>query len=70
MKYDTFILYYYNIGPKNTIINLREGYKVRLINQEVTGFIPKEQIRTKFYVYQGIDFDFLDNDIESKDQRQ
>jgi hypothetical protein len=32
MKCDDFILYYCNIRPKNAIINLREGYKVKLVN--------------------------------------
>ena len=69
MKYNTFVLYYYDIELMNTIINLTKGYKVRLVNQEVTRFIPKEWIRMKFCIYQNIDFDFLDNNIESRDQR-
>jgi len=32
MKCNAFILYYCNIRLKNIIINLRKGYKVRLIN--------------------------------------
>jgi len=32
IKCNIFVLYYYNIRPTNAIVNLTEGYKVRLIN--------------------------------------
>jgi len=69
MKCDAFVLYHCDIGPKNAIVDLREGCKVGLVDWEVTGFVPEEWIRTKFCVCWGMDFDFPDNDVESKDWR-
>jgi hypothetical protein len=70
MECDAFVLYHCDIGPTNTIVDLSEGCKVGLVDWEVTGFVPVEWIRTKFCVCWGWDFDFPDNDVESRDWRQ
>lgn len=50
MKSEVFVLYNCDIRPTNAIVDLTKGCKVGLINWEVTGFVPKEWIRTKFCV--------------------
>lgn len=66
-----FVLHHCDMGPTNVIVDYTEGCTVGLIDWEVTGFVPKAWIRTKFLVCWGMDFDFPGEDVEkSKDWRQ
>jgi len=67
MKGNIFVLCHCDIGPKNVIVDLSNGCTVGLVDWEVTGFVPKEWIRTKFCVCWGMDFD---DDKYSNDWRQ
>ncbi|TAQ87652.1 hypothetical protein B7494_g4006 [Chlorociboria aeruginascens] len=69
MNSDVFVLYHCDMGPTNIIVDLTNGCKVGLIDWEVTGFVPKEWIRTKFCVCWGMDLNIPDN-IMSQDWRQ
>lgn len=69
-KCDVFVLRHCDKGPTNTIVDFTKGCKVGLVDWEETGFVPKEWIRTKFCVCQGIDFNIPDDDVESGDWRQ
>jgi len=70
MKCDVFVLHHCDMGPTNIIVDLTKGCKVGLVDWEVTGFVPKEWIRTKFCVCWAMDFNISDDDVKSKDWRQ
>ncbi|CAG8976234.1 hypothetical protein HYALB_00012001 [Hymenoscyphus albidus] len=71
MNCDSFVLHHCDMGPTNVIIDLTEGCKVGLVDWEVTGFVPKEWIRTKFCVCWAMNFDFPSDDVKkSMDWRQ
>jgi hypothetical protein len=68
---DPFVLYHCDMGPTNVVVDISEGCKVGIIDWEVTGFVPKSWIRTKFCVCGAMNFDFAVGDVErSKDWRQ
>ncbi|KAI0191353.1 hypothetical protein F4808DRAFT_453689 [Astrocystis sublimbata] len=67
---DVFVLHHCDMGPTNVIVDQTNGCTVGLIDWEVTGFVPKAWIRTKFCVCWAMDLDFPGEDSEkSKDWR-
>jgi len=71
MDCSAFVLHHCDMGPTNVIVDLAKGCTVGLIDWEVTGFVPKGWIRTKFCVCWAMDFDFPGEDVEkSKDWRE
>jgi serine/threonine protein kinase len=68
---EAFMLYHCDMGPTNVLVDLSNDCKVGIIDWEVTGFVPKTWIRTKFCVCGAMDFDFVGRDVErSKDWRE
>ncbi|KAI0113671.1 hypothetical protein GGR51DRAFT_20362 [Nemania sp. FL0031] len=71
MGCEEFVLHHCDMGPTNVIVDQTDGCTVGIIDWEVTGYVPKEWIRTKFCVCWAMDFDYPGEDIEkSKDWRQ
>ncbi len=71
MECTSLVLHHCDMGPTNVIVDHTEGCTVGLIDWEVTGFVPKAWIRTKFLVCWGMDFDLPGDDVDkSKDWRQ
>jgi hypothetical protein len=71
MTEKVFMLYHCDMGPTNVLVDLSNDCKVGIIDWEVTGFVPKTWIRTKFCVCGAMDFDFVGRDVErSKDWRE
>ncbi|KAJ8128435.1 hypothetical protein O1611_g5198 [Lasiodiplodia mahajangana] len=66
-----FVLHHCDMGPTNVIVDQTDDCRVGIIDWEVTGYVPKEWIRTKFCVCWAMDFDYPGEDIQkSKDWRQ
>jgi aminoglycoside phosphotransferase (APT) family kinase protein len=71
MTENTFMLYHCDMGPTNVLVDLNNECKVGIIDWEMTGFVPKAWIRTKFCVCGAMDFDFTAIDVKrSKEWRQ
>jgi aminoglycoside phosphotransferase len=71
MDCSKFVLHHCDMGPTNVIVDLAEACTVGLVDWEVTGFVPKGWIRTKFCICWAMDFNFPEEDVEaSKDWRQ
>ncbi|KAK8127941.1 hypothetical protein PG984_009049 [Apiospora sp. TS-2023a] len=71
MDCSSLVLHHCDLGPSNIVVDLSEGCTVGVIDWEMTGFVPKDWIRTKFCVCWAMDFDFPGQDIEkSKDWRE
>jgi len=48
MDCGSFVLHHCDMGPTKVIVDQTEGCTVELIDWEVTGYVPKEWIRTSF----------------------
>ena len=70
MDCDVTVLHHCDMGPGNVIVDQSQGCKVGLVDFEVTGFVPKDWIRTKFCVCWGMDLNFPDDDVKSRDLRE
>lgn len=50
MKCDTFMLTHCDLGPSNILVDLANNCQVGVIDWEMAGFMPREWLRTKFWV--------------------
>lgn len=71
MDCSAFVLHHCDMGPTNVIVDRANGCAVGLADFEMTGYVPKGWVRTKFGVCWAMDFDFTGDDIEkSREWRQ
>lgn len=63
-----FVFYYCDLGPTNILVDTSTG-SLGIIDQELASYVPIKQVRTKFRLSAGIDFNYRDKDSK-KDQRR